>query len=103
MNDNRLSFTTHVDYACKRAAIVTAALSRAMSNNSAILCSVTSSILWYGAAALSRRCYLLKLCSISSATSTGICSMCGNMPEKPRCPASSTSGKARNAAGGPIA
>ncbi|XP_055604379.1 uncharacterized protein LOC129752628 [Uranotaenia lowii] len=75
MIDDRLSFTGYADYACKRATMATAVLSRAMSNKSAIRCSRrmvlasgTSSVLRYGAAAwkaaLSRQCYLQKLCRV---------------------------------------
>ncbi|XP_055604896.1 uncharacterized protein LOC129753121 [Uranotaenia lowii] len=71
MIDDRLSFTVHVDYACQRAAMATAVLSRAMSNYSAIRCSrrrvltsVTSSILRYSAAVLNRQNNLQKLCSV---------------------------------------
>ncbi|XP_055590258.1 uncharacterized protein LOC129742382 [Uranotaenia lowii] len=73
MIDERLSFASHVDYVCKRTAA--AALIRMMSNSSAnrsskrrILSSVTTSILWYGAAAwrqaLERQCNLQRLSSV---------------------------------------
>ncbi|XP_055612836.1 uncharacterized protein LOC129759413 [Uranotaenia lowii] len=82
MIDDRLSFTAHVDYACKRASKATTALSRAMSNNSAIhssrrwvLKSVTSFILRYGAAAwkaaLGRKCNLQKRLMTFSAADLG--------------------------------
>ncbi|XP_055605847.1 uncharacterized protein LOC129754017 [Uranotaenia lowii] len=55
MIDDRLNFTSYVDYVDKKAAMATAALTRTMSNSSAIhsckrriLTSVTTSILRYG-------------------------------------------------------
>lgn len=58
MLDDRLNFTSHVDYACSRAATAAAALSRMMSNSSVmcsskrqLVASVVSSILRYGAPA----------------------------------------------------
>lgn len=55
MIDDKLTFGSHVDYACKRASTAIVALSRMMSNSSAVyaskrklLASVASSILRYG-------------------------------------------------------
>lgn len=60
MVDDKLSFSSHVEYACKRASVAVMALSRMMSNSSAVvsskrklLASVAVSILRYGAAAWS--------------------------------------------------
>lgn len=60
MIDDKLKFGSHVEYACKRASMAIGALSRIMSNSSAIssskrklLASVAVSILRYGAAAWS--------------------------------------------------
>ncbi|XP_055603977.1 uncharacterized protein LOC129752214 [Uranotaenia lowii] len=73
--DDRLSFTSPVDFVSKRATMATAALIRMMSNSSATrsskrrkLSSVTTSILRYEAAdwwqALGRQCNLQRLSSI---------------------------------------
>ncbi|XP_055585206.1 uncharacterized protein LOC129738053 [Uranotaenia lowii] len=132
MIDDRLSSTSvYVDYACKRTAIATVVLSRALSNNSAIRCSrrrvlvsVTSFMLPHGAvvckAALSRQCNLQKLCRVQRMMNLRVISafrkvstvaaevVAGVMPnsvqmlERPRCSTGSTSGTARNVAGGPI-
>ncbi|XP_055588799.1 uncharacterized protein LOC129741117 [Uranotaenia lowii] len=93
--DDRLSFTTHVDYVCKRAAMATAALTRMMSNSSAIrsinrsiLSSVTTSILQYGVAAwrqaLGRQCNLQRLTSVqrTSSATVGILHSLATNPEK---------------------
>ncbi|XP_055522533.1 uncharacterized protein LOC129716720 [Wyeomyia smithii] len=55
MVDDKLTFGSHIDYACKKAATTIAALSRMMSNSSAVfssrrklLASVATSILRYG-------------------------------------------------------
>lgn len=72
MIDDKLTFGSHVDYACKRASTAIAALSRMMSNSSAVyaskrklLASVATSILRYGGpawgTALSTKCYRRKL------------------------------------------
>lgn len=60
MIDDKLNFSSHVEYACKRASMAIAALSKIMSNSSAIvsskrrlLATVAVSILRYGAAAWS--------------------------------------------------
>ncbi|EDW87005.2 uncharacterized protein Dwil_GK21198, partial [Drosophila willistoni] len=72
MIDDKLTFGSHVDYACKRASTAIVALSRMMSNSSAVyaskrklLASVASSILRYGGpawgTALSTKSYRSKL------------------------------------------
>ena len=103
MVDDKLTFGSHVDYACKRASSAIAALSRMMSNSSAVygskrrlLASVVSSILRYGGPVWSRALgtnsyrgklestYRLMCLRVASAYRTvsydAICVLSGMMP-----------------------
>ena len=103
MIDDKLTFGSHVDYVCRRASTAISALSRMMSNSSAVygskrklLANVVLSILRYGGpvwyTALSTRSYLGKLEStyrlmclrVASAYRTvshdAICVLSGMMP-----------------------
>lgn len=75
MIDDRLLFSSHVNYACDKASKAVASLSRMMANNSAVssskrklIASVVSSILRYGGpnwgTALDKQCNLQKMSSI---------------------------------------
>lgn len=103
MIDDKLTFGSHVDYACRKASTAISALTRMMSNNSAVsgskrklLSNVASSILRYGGpawvTALGTKSYLGKLEStyrlmclrVASAYRTvsgdAVCVLAGMMP-----------------------
>lgn len=103
MIDDKLTFGCHVDYACKKASMAVSALSRMMSNSSAVhgskrklLANVALSILRYGGpvwyTALGTNSYLGKLestyrlmclrvaCAYRTVSHDAICVLAGMMP-----------------------
>lgn len=103
MIDDKLTFGSHVDYACRKASTAVSALSRMMSNSSSVygskrklLANVVLSILRYGGpvwySALSTNSYLSKLesthrlmclrvaCAYRTVSHDAICVLAGMMP-----------------------